>query len=363
MTSKERMMTAIRMGTPDRLPVTVHQWQAWHLEHTMGGISDLEAFRRFGMDAALTRYPFVYPESSQWQVSMTSRKQGNYYVDTYEAKTPKGTLTWSQGRNGYTTWEMEPMLKEDEDLELLKFRPLPYYDKAQFQKAYDQLGDDGILRTFPCGSQGGCWQDACNLYGTEELICKTFDDPEWVHALLEVLMEDRLRFIEESLRGAKVDLVENGGGAASNTVISPAIHEEFCLPYDRRMHQAIHDCGLPVVYHTCGGMTKIADLIVQNGCDASETLSPAGIGGDIRGPEDAAILCRAFKGKVGMIGGMDQINLLGGGTPDQIRKEVETLFQWYGQGGGYILSASDHFFEAPAENLQAFTDAAKACVY
>ena len=31
--------------------------------------------------------------------------------------------------------------------------------------------------------------------------------------------------------------------------------------------------------------------------------------------------------------------------------------------GGYILSASDHFFDTPPENLQHFADAAKECVY
>jgi len=51
MTSKERMMRALRREKPDRLPVTVHQWQGYHLDHYLGGISDLEAFKIFGMDA------------------------------------------------------------------------------------------------------------------------------------------------------------------------------------------------------------------------------------------------------------------------------------------------------------------------
>ena len=53
MTSKERMMCALNREKPDRLPVTVHQWQGYHLETHLGGITPLEAFRRFGMDAAV----------------------------------------------------------------------------------------------------------------------------------------------------------------------------------------------------------------------------------------------------------------------------------------------------------------------
>ena len=46
-------MLAIHREKPDRLPVTVHQWQDYHLDEYLGGISALEAFQKFGMDAAI----------------------------------------------------------------------------------------------------------------------------------------------------------------------------------------------------------------------------------------------------------------------------------------------------------------------
>ncbi len=50
MTSKERLLIAINRGKPDRLPITVHQWQKFHLDNYLGGISDLEAFDNFGFE-------------------------------------------------------------------------------------------------------------------------------------------------------------------------------------------------------------------------------------------------------------------------------------------------------------------------
>ncbi len=44
MNSKERMLISLHGGKPDRLPVTVHQWQQYHLDTYMGGVSPLEAF-------------------------------------------------------------------------------------------------------------------------------------------------------------------------------------------------------------------------------------------------------------------------------------------------------------------------------
>ena len=34
-----------------------------------------------------------------------------------------------------------------------------------------------------------------------------------------------------------------------------------------------------------------------------------------------------------------------------------------GQNGGYILSPSDHFFDADIELIKAFVDESKSCVY
>ena len=64
-----------------------------------------------------------------------------------------------------------------------------------------------------------------------------------------------------------------------------------------------------------------------------------------------------------MIGGMDQFNILTSGSPEQIRHETHRLFEGYGKDGGYICSASDHFFETPVDHLKSFADAARECVY
>ena len=61
MTSKERMLCALKKGKPDRLPVTVHQWQKYHLDTYLGGISDLEAFDLFGLDGGVHSFPELGP--------------------------------------------------------------------------------------------------------------------------------------------------------------------------------------------------------------------------------------------------------------------------------------------------------------
>ena len=161
------------------------------------------------------------------------------------------------------------------------------------------------------------------------------------------------------MKGALFDLVETGGGAGSSTVISPDIYKEFCLPYDRKIHSALDELGFKVTYHTCGGTLGIEEMIVANGCDASETLAPVSIGSN----QEPWEFAEKIGGRLALIGGVDQFSVLTDGSKEDIRAAVRQLFEKVGGDGGYICSASDHFFETPVENLRAFADAARECIY
>lgn len=371
MVPKERLMTALHKGKPDRLPISVHQWQDYHLKYYLNGISALEAFQKFGMDAQIqyfgdtartmmSEYDYNKYSTPEWREEIkVITSNPDDHIEHHNIQTPSGILTYKTRGDRRTTWITEYIIKHDEDIELIeRFMPVGKLTLPPIQALYDQIGDKGILRGFIWGDQGGCWQHACCLMDTTELIMRCLDTPDWVHRLLSILLDKKLKFIE-SMKGAKFDLVETGGGAASSTVISPAMHKEFCTPYDGRIHDALHSLGFLITYHTCGGTRGIEELIIANGTDASETLAPMTIGGNQEPWE--------FKRKVGnrlaVIGGVDQFNVLTAGPPERIREAVHTLFERVGQDGGYICAASDHFFDTPLENIQAMADAAKECVY
>ena len=370
-TSKDRMLCALAKGRPDWLPATVHQWQGYHLETYLGGISDLDAFILFGLDASiqyfqdmgqfwLTDADFTRFSTPEWQdeVEILSAAPDNRLC-RHTITTPGGTLAYRTAGNRMTTWITEYLIKRDEDIRLIdKYMPVPALDTAPVRRAFERVGDRGILRGFVWGDQAGCWQHAACLIDTQALILRTFDSPGWIHELLRILLEKKLRFIE-SMKGARFDLIETGGGAASSTLISPALHAEYCLPYDRKMHDALHTLGFKIVYHTCGGTRGIEEHIVANGCDVSETLAPPSIGGN----QEPWELKTKIGGRLALIGGLDQFNVLTEGSADIIRAKVRELFEKVGGDGGYILSCCDHFFETPPEKIRVYADAARACRY
>ena len=93
--------------------------------------------------------------------------------------------------------------------------------------------------------------------------------------------------------------------------------------------------------------------------DAMETFTPPAMGGDVTLAE--------AKEKIGdrvcMIGGFDQFHFFKGCSELDTRQAVRRCFAGAGENGGYILSPSDHFFDAELPLLQAFADEAQSCVY
>jgi len=214
------------------------------------------------------------------------------------------------------------------------------------------------IATFDVFGQPGTFQDAACIMKLEELIYAAYDDPEWVHELLRILQRRKKTYIE-STKGARYDLHELGGGSASSTVISPKMFEQFVAPYDSELIATAHKVGQRIVYHTCGGMMPILEMIADMGPDAMETFTPRDMGADV----NLAEAKRRIGDRVCMIGGFDQFHFFTGCTPEQTRAEVRRCFEAAGGGGGYILSPSDHFFDADLKLLEAFVDEAHQCVY
>jgi len=384
MTSKKRFIAALERRKPDRLPVTTHHVMPFFLRNQLNDGSNDEFFDRFGLDHI--RWFIAYkPDESKgeyydpnhipgylephrivsdrWRIEHEHLRDPQYETIRYRFITPKKTLTTVLQSNEHTSWVVERLVKEKSDIEIIaEFATKPKCDVDAVNREAQEYGERGMVRGFinffDVYGQPGCWQDASVLYGIENLIMATFEDPEWVHTFLKVLFERKKVFIE-SLKGAKYDVVEHGGGDASSTVISPEIFDQFVAPYDAPLIELAHSVGQRVVYHTCGGMMPFLERLADMKPDAMETFTPEGMGGD-------TILAEAKKrigDRVCMIGGFDQFHYFKGCTPQETRKAVRKCFEEAGEGGGYILSPSDHFFEAEIELLEAFADEARKCVY
>lgn len=196
------------------------------------------------------------------------------------------------------------------------------------------------------------------MFGMQNIIMTAIDKPDWIKHVLQAMLEKKLRAIEAAGK-IEFDLVETGGGAGSSTVISPNMHREFCLPYDKIQHEALHNAGAKITYHLCGGLMPLLETVVENGADALETMTPPSMGGDC----DLAQASKQVGNQICFIGGFDQNAGFESGTPESAREIVRDCFDATKNHGGYIISPSDHFFKGDPENLRAFAEEVKTCTY
>jgi uroporphyrinogen decarboxylase len=384
MTSKQRLLAALRRQKPDRLPVTTHHVMPSFLKRRLNGISNDAFFDLFGLDPIRWVNAFM-PDSAKdefydplhapdvlvprrvispsWRIVPEQIPDPQYSTVRYRFVTPHATLTMVLQSDEHTAWMAERLVKGKNDIDaIVRYAVSPLCDAAEVNRQAEAYGERGLIRGaipgFEVYGQPGCWQDAAVLYGIENLIYAAADDPAWVHAFLRVLMERKLAYIQ-SMAGASFDLVESGGGDASSTVISPRIFDEFVAPYDGPLIARAHEMGQRIVYHTCGGMMPLLERIAAMNPDAMETFTPASMGGDTRLAEAK----NRIGGRVCMIGGFDQFHFLKDCPAEDTRREVLRCFEEAGGEGGYILAPSDHFFDADQELLRAFADEARACVY
>lgn len=278
-----------------------------------------------------------------------------------EITTPKGVLTTQLTHTEITTFVTGYLPKNMADCEMWnEYCPVPVnVDMRPMQEARKRLGERGIIRTHPFSpGQGSPWQSVCTLMGTQESIMLGMDEPKTLHDALEQIVQKTLR-VSSMWEGIPADMVEVGGGAASNTVISPNCYREFGLPYDQRQNKSLHQAGLKVVDHLCGGLMQMLDLVIESGADGLETMTPPSMGGDC----DLREASRRVGDKPFFIGGFDQNAGFERGTPQRARELVQECFEATRERAGYICCPSDHFFHGSTESVQAFADACKACVY
>lgn len=366
MTGRERFLTAMDNKKPDRLPCQVHSWMKYYLDTYLGGRDQYLAYEYFGMDPVIYTGPaFIYNEKdlTNWQ---SNYRQGEMDADgnrhwVQTITTPEGVLEAKGAGNRFTGWTTEYLIKNEKDFEIWnKYVPLPEkVDWTPVRQAKERIGDTGIVRGgfFDFG-QGSPWQSFSSiLFGIENAIMAALDKPDWMHYVMDSMLKKKLEVIERAGK-IELDLVETGGGAGSSTVISPNLFSEFCLPYDKIQHKALHQSGTRVVYHLCGGLMPLLELVVQNGADGLETMTPPEMGGDC----DLAEASRRVGDELFFIGGFDQNAGFEKGNPETVRAMVHKLHDAC-PNGGYICCPSDHFFFGSPENIRAFVEAARECTY
>ena len=192
------------------------------------------------------------------------------------------------------------------------------------------------------------------LVGMENLLMYFLTEPEFVHKLLDKVLDINIRLARNAVR-AGADIIVLGDDYAGNSgpLFSPKIFDEFIAPRMKKIVNAIHKEGALVIKHTDGDIMKIIDSIIATGIDGLNPIDPlAGM--------DIDEIKKKYGNKVCLVGNIDCSNLLSFGSVDDVKNAVKDCIKKAASGGGFILTSSNSIHASvKPENYKAMLEAAK----
>ncbi|MCU0961374.1 MAG: uroporphyrinogen decarboxylase family protein, partial [Pirellulaceae bacterium] len=154
-----------------------------------------------------------------------------------------------------------------------------------------------------------------------------------------------------------IDAVLISSAFAGGGFIAPHQYEEFVLPYEARVVDAVRQTGAVVYTHTCGKIGDRLELMVATGLDGIDTLDPPPLG-----TVDLADAKRRVGDRIFFKGNIDPVHTLLAKTPEEVRQDAVWRLSVGSPGGGYILSSACSVPpRVRPENLGVLVEAAERC--
>ncbi|MGA2069427.1 MAG: uroporphyrinogen decarboxylase family protein [Thermoguttaceae bacterium] len=189
--------------------------------------------------------------------------------------------------------------------------------------------------------EGPC-AEAADLRGINRLMTDFFDDPPFVRDLFEFVLDMETRFAAAQVE-AGADLLGLGDAAAS--LVGPQIYEEFVLPCERRLVDAVHALGVKVRLHICGNTRRILAAIGTLGCDLVDI--------DYMVPLEEAR--RAMGPRQVLAGNLNPVAAVRNGTPESLARAVAECHRQ--AGPRYVVAAGCEVpRDTPEANVLALRD-------
>ena len=196
------------------------------------------------------------------------------------------------------------------------------------------------------------YERAWTLRGMANLMMDFLDHPDFVHELLDAIVEWNIAQVQRALEH-DIDCVYFGDdwGQQRGLQMGPATWREFIRPAAAKMYRVVRDAGRYVMIHSCGDVDELFDDLVEMGINCFNPFQPEVM--------DVAALIDQYRGRLAFFGGLSTQRTLPYGSPDDVRAEAEHLLS-LGARGGYILApAHDVPKDVSLENMLAFIEAAR----
>lgn len=355
MNNRERFMTALKLGEPDRVPIFDLGFNEESIlkvgKHFTSDLPELksmldctiqELVKLFGIQVQFTRELDLDAMNT---VFFTGRKR---IPGTKDLAQDRYGIVYKVSKHG-EPFPVDGPIKGPGDLK--NFKPM-IPDRADFallQYVRATLPERVVLLTLP-----GTFRFSWSLMGgMEKLLLHYIINPGFCLDLARVATDFAKAVVEVGMKeGAEVIILEGDLAHKTNTLMSPDQYRKFIKPFHREIVETAHRCGIPIIKHTDGNIWPILDDLFEAGFDGIHPIQPQSM--DIQQAKER------MRGKACVLGNIDCTYLLPFGSREEVIENVKDTLRKAARGGGYILSSSNSIHPGcKGENVIAMFEAAK----
>jgi uroporphyrinogen decarboxylase len=334
MNSYQRVMTALELGEPDQVPIL--EWAVCDkvIKALCPKASDQTDFEDLmGLDVVMTHAQF----------NKVAQNPDGSYVDEWGVTFRPGPET-----------DDHPIKAPIQTLEDLKnyVRPDPDapHRLAHLRELVTRFkGKKAIIL-----SHRAAFMWSAFLNGLENLLVNFLEQPEFVHHLMDTVLESSIGIARNAVcAGADAIVLADDCAGNEGPFFSRAVYREFVFPGLKRAVDAIHEVGGKAIAHSDGRLWPILDLIVNTGIDGLNPMEPAA-------GMDIGEVKREYGKRTCLIGNIDCGYILSEASVGEVREAVRDCMRKASPGGGHIITSSNSIHTAvKPENYLAMIEAAR----
>jgi uroporphyrinogen decarboxylase len=395
MTSRERVLRAVRHEATDRIPIDFGGMASTgimaiayaRLKETLGISSgqvrvydigqqlaevEPEILDRFGVDVISLEHSLIGEQSSlwkPWRLPDGTPCQIPAALDLRSDEEQGGWLIWENGvpvqrmAPGCLYFEFiyHPLAEAATPSDLENFPcPLISDEKLRFiEKRAETLTantDYAIMANFG----GSILEAGQGLRGWGQFMMDLAGGGTFTEDLIGGIVDWHLQNLSLYLEavGDKVQIIQFGDdlGTQDRLQISPEMYRKYIHPGHALLFQAVHqntDCA--VFLHSCGSIYALIPDLIDAGVDILNPVQTSAAQMDPRQLKADFGDQITFWG-----GGCDTQHVLPNATPDEVAQNVAERISIFAPGGGFVFNQIHNIqADVPPENIIAMFDAAR----
>ncbi|MCK5570728.1 MAG: hypothetical protein KAJ15_13485 [Spirochaetes bacterium] len=340
MTGKERFITALKGGIPDRLPVFDFIDSTRFIERVIGRRPDdylardiMDVTLKYGFDGAFIGYGGFGGYDTTEELELDE----NHYRDEWGTVYEKTDYSWPMDA------PVEFPVQDRNDLKKYKLPDPELPERMAEIEIAQKIGGD---RAAIVGGVQGPLTTAILISGLTNIFTKIIDDPAFVKEIFRLSNEYFLVAVRKMVE-ARVDVIciPEDLGFASGPFFSLEHFRKLLLPFIEELFDAAIVNGVPTFMHCDGNINLYLDDLISTGFDGLHPIQ-----------RTANMSIKKVREKYGeklcLIGNVDSSHTLVFGTEDRIIYETLETIRDGGLNGAMILASdSDLRDEMPFEKV------------